>query len=406
MCNQYITALNTPAGQEDCLVLNVFTPPTLEEEQFPVMVFIHGGGFYSFSNSELIYNPKFLVQQKIIVVTINYRLGAFGFLCLGTPEAPGNVGLKDQLAALKWIQNNIACFGGDPNAVTIFGESAGAVSVHFLILTNAGSGLFRGAIMQSGSVMTPHDFSYRPVEKASQVASRLGYNTSDPTELVKIFKNSTAVQIVEASNVDQTNNAFGPSLFTPCVETAIADRTPLITEPPIQLLQKVGLNVPVIIGFNDREGIYWAQHYVSQTLDGLKANFDTIIPSYFVFQRDSDKATFINEVEKFYFSNRTLTNGLIEYFTDCLIAFPLLLSTQSLFQYTTRTINNYYFKYDSFRNLNKFLTRLRTTPGACHADELFYMFQPVVYSILPATSNDAAVITTMTTFWTSFAKTG
>ncbi|KAJ8721404.1 hypothetical protein PYW07_002179 [Mythimna separata] len=190
MCNQYVKTLETPVGQEDCLVLNVYTPPSLEQQPFPVMVFIHGGGFYSGSNSELIYNPKFLVNKKVIVVTINYRLGAFGFLCLGLQEAPGNVGLKDQIAALKWVQNNIACFG----------ES---------------------------------------------------------------------------------------------------------------------------------------------------------------FLRDA-----------------------------------------------TRALYDYYFKVDSFRNLNKFLTRLPTKPGACHGDELFYIFQPVVYSLLPPTWNDAATIEAMTTFWTNFAKTG
>lgn len=405
MCNQYVTALQTPLGQEDCLVLNIFTPPSPEQEPFPVMVFIHGGGFYSGSNSELIYNPTFLVREKVIVVTINYRVGAFGFLCLGLQEAPGNVGLKDQLAALKWIQNNIAYFGGDPNSVTIFGESAGAVSIHLLLLTHSANGLFHRAILQSGSVLMPQDFSYQPVESASKVAARLGYNTSDPIELLEIFKNSTAYDIVKASNADQTNNAFAPYFFTPCVETALTNRS-LITEPPTQLVHKLGLYIPVIFGFNDREGIYWATHYVTQTFDKLKANFDSIIPTYLLFQNDSDKTTFINDVINYYFKNRTLTDALIDYFTDCLLAYPIKVSSESILRNSTRTLYNYYFEYDSLRNLNKFLTRLPTTPGACHGDELFYIFQPVVFSVLPSIPSDAAIIKTMTTLWTNFAKTG
>ncbi|KAJ8730691.1 hypothetical protein PYW08_002104 [Mythimna loreyi] len=406
MCNQYAKILETTVGQEDCLVLNVYTPPSLEHEPFPVMVFIHGGGFYSGSNTELIYNPKFLVKEKVIVVTVNYRLGAFGFLCLGLPEAPGNVGLKDQIAALKWVQNNIAYFGGDPNSVTLFGESAGAVSVHLLLLTDSANGLFHRVILQSGSVLMPHNFSYRPIKSASNVASRLGYNTSDPTELLKIFRNSTANDIVKASNADQSNNAFAPYFFTPCVESNLTSQKPLITEQPTQLLHKLGLNVSIIIGFNDREGIYWATHYVSQTLDKLIAIFDSIIPNYLLFEDDNDKTTFIDDVVNFYFRNRTVTDGLIAYFTDCLVAYPLLVSCESFLRIPTRAVYNYYFKYDSFRNLNKFLTRLPTTPGACHGDELLYIFQPVVLSLLPPTSNDAAIINSMTTFWTNFAKTG
>ncbi|KAF9407857.1 hypothetical protein HW555_012267 [Spodoptera exigua] len=406
-CYQYFSTIRKPIGQEDCLVLNIYTPPSRANELYSVIVFIHGGGFSSGSNSKLIYNPQFLVKDNVIVVTINYRIGAFGFLCLGIKEAPGNIGLKDQLAALKWIQNNIAYFGGNPNSVTIFGESAGAVSVHYLVLTNSAEGLFHRAIMDSGSVLMPQDFKYNPIESASIVATRLGYKTSDPKELLQIFRNSSASDIVEASYADQTNDAFSVYFFTPCVETVVSNETePFITKEPTKIIKREDLNVSAIIGVNNREGIYWAQNYNYQTIEQVRAAFGSLIPNYLLFESDVDRTNFVDDAISLYFSNRTVTDGLIEYFTDSLVIFPSTFASEVFPKNTGRSVYNYYFDYDSFRNLNKFLTQLRFTPGACHGDELFYLFQPAVYAALPATPNDAAIIATMTALWTSFAKTG
>ncbi|KAH9642923.1 hypothetical protein HF086_011280 [Spodoptera exigua] len=406
-CYQYFSTIRKPIGQEDCLVLNIYTPPSRSSELYSVIVFIHGGGFSSGSNSKLIYNPQFLVKDNVIVVTINYRIGAFGFLCLGIKEAPGNIGLKDQLAALKWIQNNIAYFGGNPNSVTIFGESAGAVSVHYLVLTNSAEGLFHRAIMDSGSVLMPQDFKYNPIESASIVATRLGYKTSDPKELLQIFRNSTATDIVEASYADQTNDAFSVYYFTPCVETVVSNETePFITEEPTKIIKRDDLNVSAIIGVNNREGIYWAQNYNYQTIEQVRAAFGSLIPNYLLFESVVDRTNFVDDAISLYFSNRTVIDGLIEYFTDSLVIFPSTFASEVFPKNTGRSLYNYYFDYDSFRNLNKFLTQLRFTPGACHGDELFYLFQPAVYAALPATPNDAAIIATMTALWTSFAKTG
>jgi len=136
---------------EDCLTLNVWTPPTNVEHR-PVMVWIHGGSFSNGSGG--IYNARWLASRgDIIVVTVNYRLGAMGFLAhpaLGPPGAVGNYGLADQQAALRWVRDNIAAFGGDPDKVTIAGESAGAISVCDHLVAPGSAGLFRAAIIQSG----------------------------------------------------------------------------------------------------------------------------------------------------------------------------------------------------------------------------------------------------------------
>ncbi len=142
---------------EDCLSVNVWTPTLKRNEKLPVFVWIHGGAFVSGSGSVPIYAGYALAKQDVVVVTFNYRLGIFGFL--GHPELDGEgvhsgeFGLLDQIAALRWVQANIAAFGGDPQRVTVAGQSAGAASVRALLSTPLTDGLFSKAIMQSSAAM-------------------------------------------------------------------------------------------------------------------------------------------------------------------------------------------------------------------------------------------------------------
>ncbi|KRT86285.1 hydrolase [Oryctes borbonicus] len=126
-------------GSEDCLFLNVYTPklPEIGAPLKPTMVWIHGGGFVWGSNNSQMYGPEFLITEDVVIVAINYRLGVLGFLSLEDPdlEVTGNAGCKDMVMALKWVQGNIKHFGGNPENVTIFGQSAGGVAVHLLVLS-------------------------------------------------------------------------------------------------------------------------------------------------------------------------------------------------------------------------------------------------------------------------------
>jgi para-nitrobenzyl esterase len=142
---------------EDCLFLNVWAPADRSAAARPVLVWIHGGAFVQGSGSVAIYDGSALATQGVVVVTINYRLGVLGFLAhpelageSETPSGYGNFGLQDQIAALRWVKANIAAFGGDPDAVTVAGQSAGAVSVHMLVASASAAGLFQRAIAQSG----------------------------------------------------------------------------------------------------------------------------------------------------------------------------------------------------------------------------------------------------------------
>jgi para-nitrobenzyl esterase len=155
---------------EDCLFLNVWTP-ALDDAARPTMVFIHGGAFRGGSGSTSIYAGRAFARDDVVLVTINYRLHVLGFLALDGlfdgAEGTGNLGILDQVAALRWVRDNIAAFGGDPGNVTIFGESAGAMSVGTLLGTPSAQGLYQRAILESGA--SRHNIS---AETARRVAER------------------------------------------------------------------------------------------------------------------------------------------------------------------------------------------------------------------------------------------
>ncbi|HTM81794.1 carboxylesterase/lipase family protein [Asticcacaulis sp.] len=162
VCRQTAAWITNPQS-EDCLYLNIWAPETTEK--LPVIVWIHGGGYFGGTGAQPLYDGTNLSKRGVIVVTINYRLGIFGFLA--TPElsaespahASGNQGIEDQIAALQWVKANIAAFGGDPDRVTIMGESAGANSVAVLVASPAAKGLFQRAIAESGNYSVPLDAS-------------------------------------------------------------------------------------------------------------------------------------------------------------------------------------------------------------------------------------------------------
>src|SRR6476646_4509358 len=150
-----------PPLSEDCLYLNIWTPAKSAKDRLPVMVWIHGGGFTRGFSGTSSYNGEVLARKGAVIVTINYRLGIFGFFA--HPElsaesghhASGNYALLDQIAALQWVQKNIAAFGGDPARVTIFGESAGSWAVNVLMASPLARGLFQRAIGESGGSFSP-----------------------------------------------------------------------------------------------------------------------------------------------------------------------------------------------------------------------------------------------------------
>ncbi|WP_340643939.1 carboxylesterase family protein [Phenylobacterium sp.] len=204
---------------EDCLNLNVFTPAT-DGAKRPVMVWIHGGGFTHGAGYEPLYDGGPLAERgDVVVVSLNYRLGALGFLSIPEAGIPGNAGLLDQVAALKWVADNIAAFGGDPEQVTIFGESAGAAAVSCLVAMPAAKGLFGRAILQSG--VGRAGAPELAAKAADKLLALLGLDRSQVVDLFEL----PAAKILEA----QASGGFGPGMgFGPTRDPASLPEAPMI----------------------------------------------------------------------------------------------------------------------------------------------------------------------------------
>jgi para-nitrobenzyl esterase len=222
-------------ASEDCLYLNVFTDGTGGEPR-PVMVWIHGGGFTAGSGRNAWYNGASFARHGVVVVTINYRLGALGFLHLGD-DFPGsaNCAVLDQLAALRWVHESIAAFGGDAGNVTIFGESAGGMSVATLMGTPAAAGLFAKAVPQSGAASNVHD-----LEQAAEVAERLSGKLGGT--LQDLLTAPVERLLAAQGEVVAETTAAGRGLpFVPVVDGVVIPRPPLEavgsgTTPRVKLL--------------------------------------------------------------------------------------------------------------------------------------------------------------------------
>lgn len=174
---------------EDCLRLNIYTRqlPTESEPnpRKPVIVFIHPGGFYSLSGqSKNFAGPQYFMDRNLVLVTFNYRLGTLGFLATGTEEAPGNMGLKDQVQLLRWVKLHISRFGGNPNAITVLGYGAGAMAVTLHMVSPMSQGLFQRAIAMSGAATGQWSLPEHQIHVAKKQAALLHCNTEDIKEMM------------------------------------------------------------------------------------------------------------------------------------------------------------------------------------------------------------------------------
>lgn len=279
---------------EDCLYLNIWTPfgsanytlgksgtqagasvaaaaattgqqqPTAPSNQFAsgpggppkkaVMVWIFGGGFYSGTSSLALYDGGLLASEEdVILVSMNYRVSALGFLYFGRPDAPGNAGLFDQLLALQWIHDNIEQFGGDPNKVTIFGESAGAVSISLHMLSPLSRNLFSQAILQSGAATCPWGLMEieEIVSNGLQLAQQLNcpYNKSDLESVMDCLREADPFQLVSQEIGQKTVLNFP---FVPVVDGSF------LIEPPGESMAKQNFKpARVLLGSNFDEGNSW-----------------------------------------------------------------------------------------------------------------------------------------------------
>ncbi|NXP39551.1 CHLE Cholinesterase, partial [Leiothrix lutea] len=256
---------------EDCLYLNVWIPSP-KPKNATVMVWIYGGGFESGSTALPVYDGKFLARvERVVVVSMNYRTGALGFLSLpGNQKAPGNAGLFDQRLALQWVQENIAAFGGNPKSVTLFGESAGSASVTYHLLSPQSHPLFTRAILQSGSANAPWAAipSSEARNRAVALAKHLQCPTSNESELILCLQDKDPKEILENENVVVPYGSLLQVFFCPSVDGDF-----LADMPEVLMENGHFKQTQILAGVNKDEGL----SFLAYGVPGLDKDSDGLI---------------------------------------------------------------------------------------------------------------------------------
>lgn len=249
-----------PSGpkDEDCLSLNIWVPRP-RPQNAPVFVWIFGGGFYSGSASLDIYNgATFAAEENVIVVSINYRVASLGFFFFDREDAPGNAGLFDQLMALQWVKNNIIAFGGNQENIVLFGESSGAVSIGFHLISPLSRNLFNKAILQSGSMTC--QWSILDKSEAFGRSLKLAQKVGCPIDLSHLDATLLCMQNVPASKlVNSENEDYGVVGF-PFV--AIIDGAFLDEDPVVSLHTNNFKQTEILVGSNKDEGTYFLVYHM------------------------------------------------------------------------------------------------------------------------------------------------
>ncbi len=365
---------------EDCLFLNVWTAKVGTRRPLrPVMVWIHGGSNVMGSGRSSWYDGTQLAHQGVVVVTINYRLGLYGFfthpaLSAESPHSSsGNYGLLDQLEALRWVQRNIAQFGGDPERVTVFGESAGAIDILHLLTSPLSEGLFHRAIVQSGSVFGSVPRRAQAERGGVALAAALGI-TDSTTDIA-------ALRAVSASRLSAIARNVSSVTLGPVVDGWVL---PDVTGRALE--QALAMRVPLLIGSNARE---------MTTLRTLLPRFDRTVDGYRTYLQTM--GLFAGAIEKLYpaSTNAAVEPALIDLFTDFAFTCSARLAARAM---ATAGAPAWQYAF----------TRVYPggeTLGAYHGMEITYAFG-VVDPLLPNADIDARLSATMMGYWTRFAATG
>ncbi|CAG9839709.1 unnamed protein product [Diabrotica balteata] len=233
------------------------------DKSLPVFFWIHGGAFVVGNGSISSFNPKFLIDYDIIIVTINYRLGPFGFLTTLDENIPGNLGLKDQLLALKWTHDHIIQFGGDPKKITVGGESAGSMSAGFHLISKAARGLISGIIQQSGSSLSSVFYPTNDRELAFEFGKSLNssFTSTESSDLLELLQEASYSDLMTLSNKFTSGRGVGfmdALTFKPVIENDNDDA--FITEPMHDDVLEGHFNlVPILIGFNSEESLMFLE---------------------------------------------------------------------------------------------------------------------------------------------------
>ncbi len=383
---------------EDCLTVNVWTPPEASQEPRAVMVFIYGGAFVYGSSADALYNGAYTAAHgDVVVVSFNYRLGALGFLAglkdkATGEEINGNYGFLDQVLALKWVQENISAFGGDPSKVTVYSESAGAMSTGLhLVSSPASEGLFRAAIMESNPLGIP----YRTLKESNAISKRFAHDLGCAEDDVACMR-SKLPEVVLDTQVQK--NLAWPLVFhgiTDLLIWAPVIDGEVITEQPITAISQRKLNTPIVIGTNKNEGILFIE--ISKAAVGKKS-FSALDYRLMLDFMIRDHALRKKIYEKYPNVDGDNTKVISKVITDYLFICPS--------QYTAKHSSPSTWSY-AFEHVSSFNNWPKTPACAsvvCHGDELPYIFHTTSARGYEFTSEEAKLSDLMIDYWTSFAK--
>ncbi len=373
---------------EDCLYLNVWTPAVSATQKLPVMVWIYGGGFVGGAASEPRQDGEHLAKKGVVVVSMNYRLGIFGFFA--HPElaaesgrnAAGNYGLFDQAAALGWVQKNIAAFGGDPEKVTIFGESAGSFSVSAQMASPLTVGLFQKAIGESGAFFGP-TLTAKTLARSEEDGANFAQSIHAP--------NLAALRAMSAAELLKATTHGNPFRFTPTIDGYF------LPEDAYSIYAAgKQRHVPLLAGWNADEGSY---HSIFGKKPATLENYKEALREKF-----GDKA---DEVLKAYPASndeqakRAAQDLAGDQFTG--------YSTWKWLNMQSKTGAAPVYRYHFEDALP--LPAGETNPdaawrGAYHSSEIEFVFDNLDYKNLPWRPKDRKLSEQMSSYWSNFAKTG
>lgn len=402
-------------GSEDCLTLNVYVPKG--KGPFPVMVWIYGGGFKVGDKSEFgLYAGQNFAKQGVVLVAGNYRLAALGYLALDDlmdedeDRSTGNYAMQDQVAVLEWVQRNIKAFQGDPNHVTIFGESAGAISVWWHLVSPRSQGLFHAAMSESGGADGKDWFfmeGKQAMDWGEHYALGLGCDRSklQSTEFLACMR-ALSTSDVMTHTFDANSPALSgyvPPLYpylswAPVIDGSKAGTLAL----PFELLRKGEFaRVPMLAGTNHDEGIGFIKRVAELpgcgtyplTTDGLKKTMLHIIPG--------SNATLADIVLNYYQKQGTDPNDVAAvFFRDFAFACPTRRGLRAMSQQDTAN-DHFMYRWSYIGDWRGF-----NAPGEDnHASELYFVwnnpFPPVLHRF---SAQDQAMATIMNTMWSNFGK--
>ncbi|XP_062497074.1 bile salt-activated lipase [Pezoporus occidentalis] len=412
-CMQVTLTQTDVRGSEDCLYLNIWIPQGKRQvsTNMPVMIWIYGGAFLlggsqgaNFLNNYLYDGEEIAVRGNVIVVTINYRLGPLGFLSTGDANLPGNYGLKDQQMAIAWVKRNIKAFGGDPENITIFGESAGAVSVSLQMLTPKNKGLFRRAISQSGVGLCSWAIQKNPLTWAKELGQSVGCPTDNTTALANCLRISNPKSLTLAYHMQLIN------LPSPVVHTLAL--TPVIDgdflpDMPENLFANAA-DIDYIAGVNNMDGHMFAGidlPVINRPL--VKITEDEIynLVKGLTLDRGERGANETYSVYTQAWGKNPEQEAMKKTVVDLITDYIFLIPTQwalNLHLQNARSAKTYSYLFSQPSRMPIYPSWV----GADHADDLQYVFGKPFATPLGYLPKHRTVSKAMIAYWTNFARTG